>query len=703
MKWSMGSVGEHRTRRATHLIPKVKIRTLQRDVGGSMLYRVVWLPCILVQTLARRGIQMPGDRSTLYEAEDHRPPQFGLGTIVITCITFMGLAIAGTVWVMTPSDDVATNATDAAATAPKSVVQEQSGPSAASTDAAPSTTAVASGTDTQPHESTMVLGDLSDIVTYRFNVGDTHTYRLKITAGKLTPRPILRECVYEVMKRAKNEWNKAEASGTGFVVAANGHVATCAHVIARASKIEVVLNQKTYPAKVVAQDPRTDLAILKIDAQDLEVCPLGDSDTVELAETIRVFGYPLSTVLGTDLKAVTGSISGLIADAEGGRRIQTDASINPGNSGGPLINDFGQVIGIASSKLSDRMASSVGLAVPVSELQKMLARLEIPQIKSSTAERLSGPEIARQIKAGVAFIRTEGFQGKVVDVNVRLNEQNMLPGSPAFALRMLGGGAPRHDGEMKINEFGEVMEESGEAGLLPFGLGPLNQFCLVPMDYLGRSVWSTERQMVLQLDEGPTDLLSAIFEQHRQNAPAFGPFAQRRQQKPPVLVTAEETVNYKRLDQQQESILKVQRTYRLVTLDKEDAPALEVKGTSEIEFDKTIGVPVRGQYTGEVISIRGDRRDVTPVNVEFRHFSDQDIAAERKIKEDEIKRNTTVTTTVTENPDGTTTTTTITKSPAGTRTSSITTGVKRSVPPAKAPDTAQPQSPDNSVPKESKP
>ncbi len=128
-----------------------------------------------------------------------------------------------------------------------------------------------------------------------------------------------------------------------------------------------------------------------------------------------------------------------------------------------------------------------------------------------------------------------------------------------------------------------------------------------------------------------------------------------------------------------------------------------MKGTSEIEFDKTIGVPIRGQYSGEVIRISGDRRDVTPVTVEFKHFSDQDIAAERKIKEDEIKRNTTVTTTVTENMDGTTTTTTVTKSPAGSRTSSFTAGIKRSVAPPKKPDTAEPRASDSSESEAAKP
>jgi hypothetical protein len=128
-----------------------------------------------------KGNQMPTDRSTLYEAEEHRPPQFGLGTIIVTCITFAGLAIAGTVWVMTPSEKVTEDAT---AIAPKSIGQDESSSSAVSTNAAPSETVAASDAKAQPPESTMVVGDRSNIVTYRFDVGATHTYRLKITAGK---------------------------------------------------------------------------------------------------------------------------------------------------------------------------------------------------------------------------------------------------------------------------------------------------------------------------------------------------------------------------------------------------------------------------------------------------------------------------------------------------------------------------------------
>lgn len=629
---------------------------------------------------------MTSDRSESFDTQGQHPRQFGIGTIILACITFTGLAIVGTAWFLAQPGDITTRESANASETPSAADDVLNGQNVAAETAQPSSMPdLPAATNSPAIESTVIQSDHPVIARYQLKVGDTHTYRLKITGGKLATGPIRRQCVYEVKNGTKNEWNKAEASGTGFVVSSDGYLATCAHVVARASTVEVLLNDKTYQASVVAQDPRTDLAILKIDAQDLNVCTLGDSDTIELAETVRAFGYPLSTVLGTDLKAVTGSVSGLVVDPDAGKRIQTDASINPGNSGGPLVNDFGHVIGIASSKLSARTASSVGLAVPVNELHAMLAKVKVPHTKAAGTERLSGPQIARTIKTGVAFLRTEGFRGKVFDVDFRLDEQNPMPGTPMFALRMLAGRA-KPAGEMKINEFGEVVEQTGDPGLLPFALGPLNQFCLVPLDYLGRSKWSTESQMILQLKEGPADLLSAIFEHQRQNASPFSPFGRQRSETPVKLVPAEETIRFEQLDSEKDSIMTIRRTYRLVTLDSEESPTLEVKGSGEILFDKTVGVPVKGEYSGQVISITEGRRDVTPVTVEFQHVSAQQVAAEKKAVDDRIARNTTTTTTVTDNPDGTTTTTTVTKSPTGTRTSSRTSGVKKTV----APD-GQPQ------------
>ena len=133
---------------------------------------------------------------------------------------------------------------------------------------------------------------------------------------------------------------------------ADGHIGTCAHVIEGARQIEVSIGEKLYTGKVVSKDARRDIAILKIDALQLPVSRFADSDKVQLAEQVRAFGFPLSSVLGTGIKVATGAVAGIVLDPDQGRQIQTDAPINSGNSGGPIVNNSGQVIGIASSKLN---------------------------------------------------------------------------------------------------------------------------------------------------------------------------------------------------------------------------------------------------------------------------------------------------------------------------------------------------------------
>lgn len=161
------------------------------------------------------------------------------------------------------------------------------------------------------------------------------------------------------------------------------------------------------------------------------------------------------------------------------------------------MNDLGQVIGITSSKLSSRSASSVGLAVPVERLHQMLKSTGIQWNKKPTPQPMTGPEIARAVKSGVAFIRTSGFQGKVFDMNFEFSDRH---GSsrPRISVPFAHFIPPNQNkAEMKINEFGEIMEQTGDPGTLPFLLGPLNQYCLLPLDYLGRSKWNIERNLML--------------------------------------------------------------------------------------------------------------------------------------------------------------------------------------------------------------
>ena len=156
----------------------------------------------------------------------------------------------------------------------------------------------------------------------------------------------------------------ATATGTGVIITENGYIVTNAHVI--------------YDAEVIGYDTDCDLAVLKIDAEDLTAAEFGDSDALRLGESVVAIGNPLGFEL---MDTVTGGmISGLNRDITINDKamdlIQTDAAINSGNSGGPLINKYGQVIGINSSKMSasysEASIDNIGFAIPSNETAQIV-------------------------------------------------------------------------------------------------------------------------------------------------------------------------------------------------------------------------------------------------------------------------------------------------------------------------------------------
>ena len=170
--------------------------------------------------------------------------------------------------------------------------------------------------------------------------------------------------------------------GTGFVVRKDGVIVTNAHVVAGANTISVMLRDgTTYPARTIGTDETNDLAVLKVDAKDLPVAPLGDSDNLLVGEWAIAIGNPYGFMLGNSEPSVTaGVISGvgrnLVARGEGPSAyfdmIQTDASINPGNSGGPLVNADGEVIGVNSSIYSTSGGSiGLGFAIPIDRVRRV--------------------------------------------------------------------------------------------------------------------------------------------------------------------------------------------------------------------------------------------------------------------------------------------------------------------------------------------
>jgi serine protease Do len=170
--------------------------------------------------------------------------------------------------------------------------------------------------------------------------------------------------------------------GSGFIVRQDGVIVTNAHVIAGATRISVALRDGTsYVAKLLGSDETNDLAVIKIDAKNLPVAPLGNSANLLIGEWAIAIGSPFGFLLANTEPSVTaGVVSGTgrnLAAESGGAgvyvdMIQTDASINPGNSGGPLVNALGEVIGVNSSIYTPSGGSiGLGFAIPINRAKRV--------------------------------------------------------------------------------------------------------------------------------------------------------------------------------------------------------------------------------------------------------------------------------------------------------------------------------------------
>jgi serine protease Do len=205
-------------------------------------------------------------------------------------------------------------------------------------------------------------------------------------------------------------------SGSGFIIRKDGIVLTNNHVVENAKEITVGLSDgREFPAKVLGRDPKTDLAVLKIDAKaDLPVARLGDSDALKVGEWVVAIGNPF----GLDNTVTAGIVSAkgrTIGNGPYDQFIQTDAPINPGNSGGPLFNQSGEVIGINTAIFSQSGGNiGIGFAVPIDVAKELVPQLEteghvtrgwlgvsIQKLTPELAESLGVHEIQGALVAGV--------------------------------------------------------------------------------------------------------------------------------------------------------------------------------------------------------------------------------------------------------------------------------------------------------------
>lgn len=192
------------------------------------------------------------------------------------------------------------------------------------------------------------------------------------TNGSLSGTEIYKMVSPSVVGIVKYEYQysfEATGFGSGIILSEDGYIVTNAHVVDGAEVIKVVLyNEEEYEATIVGSDKQTDIAVLKIDENNLVKAELGDSTQVEIGEDCYVLGNPGGLSLQSSFS--DGIISGLdrIITTEDSiysmTVIQTTAAVNPGNSGGALINEYGQIIGITSSKVVSTDFEGIGFAIP---------------------------------------------------------------------------------------------------------------------------------------------------------------------------------------------------------------------------------------------------------------------------------------------------------------------------------------------------
>jgi S1-C subfamily serine protease len=239
-----------------------------------------------------------------------------------------------------------------------------------------------------------------------------------------------------------------EGQGSGFILDRSGHVLTNFHVVEGANRgIKVMLsNKKSYDARVVGTDKAHDLALLQIDAPNLQPVTLADSTELSVGQKVYAIGNPFG-LAGTMTRGIISAIRP-IRSADGAPiedAIQTDAAINPGNSGGPLLNSRGEVIGINTMIASNGadQSSGIGFAIPINTAKAVLAdltrygRVKRPSLGIDTYA--IGPDLASQMGLAVdsgVLVQTVAHGGAAERAGIHGGNQQAYVGNTPI---LLGG------------------------------------------------------------------------------------------------------------------------------------------------------------------------------------------------------------------------------------------------------------------------
>lgn len=446
----------------------------------------------------------------------------------------------------------------------------------------------------------------SDSLRYQWQVGRSHNYEFTLVArpdrgGEQTIAGTCRYSINGVIPPPSDD--ELSGTGTGFVVSTDGYLVTCAHVVEDATEITVSLGKNKWPAKVVAVDLLQDLAVVRVEANDLPVLSLTEAEDVELAEPVYVIGYPLSDMLGKGIKVTTGTIAGVAEEADGGsRQFQVDAAMNPGNSGGPIVDPQGRVVGVASALLSGLRISEVGFGVPAREVRALLKKAGVRSSKPLEPKPLSGPEMARQVTPAVAYleVKIDPVSRQSYRVAYHANYRAESSASAALLARVTGGaGLPvgadsGGGGSLAVTRSGDVSQYEGDE-MMPVTMDPLGLLALEDLNHEGKRQWTSTSLSTFTRTQRRSPFGSART--FSPNFPGFGSALEAETTKHEAI----QRISYKVLSERGDQVT-VEKSYEFRTLEEQDPPLVDQNGSGTLVFDKKLGMPASMEFSGDVKS-----------------------------------------------------------------------------------------------------
>lgn len=245
------------------------------------------------------------------------------------------------------------------------------------------------------------------------------------------------------------------SQGSGIIISSDGYVVTNSHVVNNSKTaylIQVVTADGTaYTAGVVGFDSRTDIAVLKMDdAKDLQAASFGDSDDIELAEDIIAVGNPGGLDYQNSItKGVVSAVNRSLSSTSLVKYIQTDAAINPGNSGGPIVNMYGQVIGIATSKIVSEKYEGMGFAIPSATVKEIVDDL------------IKNGYVSGRVKIGVTGSTVSSATASEYNVPQGILVQNITEDGPCDGTELQVGDIITEAGGVEITSFADIYEVLG--------------------------------------------------------------------------------------------------------------------------------------------------------------------------------------------------------------------------------------------------